>query len=79
MVLKMMTKMKGKTDFHTKGTLKGTSKRHLYSYKTSKSSFKIWKKLNFLSDIPNLSHIHQLSLTYFGNFEAYFCSTFHFY
>ena len=25
------------------------------------------KKLNFLSEIHDLSHIHQLSLTYFGN------------
>ena len=24
---------------------------------------KLWKRLNFLSDIPNLSHILQLSLT----------------
>ena len=56
--------MKGKINLHTKGTLKGKSKRHLYFYKTLKNSIKIWKKLNFLSDIPNLSHIHQLILTY---------------
>ena len=34
--------------------------------------------MNFLSDIPNLSHIHQLSVTYFGDFETYFCPMFHF-
>ena len=39
------------------------NKRHLFSYKTLKNSSKTWKKLNFLSDIHNLSHIHQLSLT----------------
>ena len=71
--------MKGKINLHTKGTLKGISTRHLYSYKTLKTSFKIWKKLNFLSDIPNPSHKHQLSLFYFGHFEAYFCSILHFY
>ena len=31
-------------------------------------------KKKFLLDIHNLSHIHQLSLTYFGDFAAYFCS-----
>ena len=66
--------MKENINLHTKDTLKGKSKRHLYSYKTLKNSIKIWKKLNFLSDIPNLSHIHQLSLTCFGHFEAYFTS-----
>ena len=71
--------MKGKINLHTKGTLKDTNKSRLYSCKILKDSSKIWKKLNFLSDIPNLSHIHQLSLTYFGHFEAYFCSIFHFY
>ena len=71
--------MKGKINLHTKITLKGKSKRHLYSYKTLKYSIKIWKKLNFLSDIPNLSHTYKLSLTYFGHFEAYFCSIYHFY
>ena len=71
--------MRGKINLDTKGTLKGISKRHLYSYKTLKNSIKTLKKLNFLSDIPNLSHIYQLSLTYFGHFEAYFFFIFHFY
>ena len=71
--------MKGKINLLTKGTLKGTNKSRLYSYKILKDSSKIWKKINFLSDIPNLSHIHKLSLTYFGHFEAYFCSIFHSY
>ena len=53
-------------------------KRHLFSYKTLKNLSKTWKKLNLLSDIHNLSDIY-LSLTYFGDFEAYFCSIFHFY
>ena len=69
---KVIPKVKGKTSLHKKGTLKGISKRHLYSYKTLKNSIKIWKKLNFLQDIANLSHIYQLSLTYFRHFEAYF-------
>ena len=64
--------MKAKISLYTKRTLKGTSKTHLYSYKTLKNSIKVWNKLNFLSDIPNLSHIHQLSLNYFDYFEAYF-------
>ena len=33
------------------------NKRHLYPYKMFKNSSKVWKKLNFLSDIPNLSDI----------------------
>ena len=70
--------MKVKTNLHTKGTLKGTSKSFpLTNIKNLKN--KIWKKINSLSDIPNLSHIHQLSVTYFGHLEAYFCSIFHFY
>ena len=77
--VKITTKMRGKINLYTKVTLKGKSKRHLYSYKTLKNSIKIWKKLNFLSGIPNLSHIYQLSLTHFGHFKVYFCSIFHFY
>ena len=65
--------MKGKINLHTKGTLKDTNKSRLYSCKILKDSSKIWKKLNFLSDIPNLSHIHQLSLTYIS--ALYFTST----
>ena len=71
--------MKGKINLDTKGTLKAISKRHPYSYKTLRNSIKTWEKLNFQSDIPNLSHIYQLSLTYFGHFEAYFFFIFHFY
>ena len=44
--------MKGKINVHLKGVLKDLSKRHLCPYKTLKNSIKIWKKLNFLSDIP---------------------------
>ena len=45
------------------------NKKHLFSYKTLTltNSSKTWKKINFLSNIHNLTHIHQLSLTYFGN------------
>ena len=69
-------KIKRKINLHTKGTLKGTNKRYLYSFKTLTKS-QIWKKLNFLSDILDLSHIHQLSVTDFGHFETYFWSVFH--
>ena len=55
---KIITKVKGKINLHTKGTLKGISKRHLYSDKTLKKSIKIWKKPNFLSGIPDISCMH---------------------
>ena len=54
------------------------NKRYPFSCKTLKNSSKAWKK-KFLSEIHNPSHIYQLSLTYFGNFEAYFCSIFYMY
>ena len=75
-VLKIITKMKGKINLPTKGTLKGKSKRHLYFYKTLWNSIEIWKKLNFLSEIPNLSHIHQLSILVIFSliFALYFTS-----
>ena len=75
--MKIITKIKVEINLHTKGTLKSTSKRHLYSYKTLKNSIKILKKLSFLSNISNLSHIYQFSSIYYGHFEAYFSSIFH--
>ena len=72
-IFKIIIKMKANINFHTK--IKGTS----FPIKHWKNSRKFGEKLHFLSHIPNLSHIHQLSLTYFSNFEAYFCSIFHFY
>ena len=39
--MKIITKMKGKIKLHSKNTLKGTSKKHLYSYKKFKNSIKI--------------------------------------
>ena len=62
--------IKGKLNLYKKGTLKDTNKRHLYFYKTLQ---------NFLSDIANLFHIHQLDLMYLSHFEVYFCSKFHLY
>ena len=64
--------MKGKINLHTKGTLKSIIKRHFCSYKALKISITIWKKLNFLSDVPNFSDRYQLSLTYFAYFEVNF-------
>ena len=82
-VFKIIAKMKGKINLHTKGTLKDISKRQLYSYKTLIKSLQnqsnFGKKLNFIPDIPNLFRIHQLSLTHFGCFDTYLFCKFHFY
>ena len=61
--------MEKKIHLHTK--IKGT-----FSCKTLKNSSKTSnskkENLNFLSEIHNLFHMHQLSLTYFVNFETKF-------
>ena len=53
---------------------------YLFFYKTLKSSSKIWKKkIDFLSEIPNLSNINQLSLIILATLRLisalYFTST----
>ena len=55
--------MKGKIHLNTK--IKGTS----FLIKHFKFKQNLEKKKKSVLDIPNRSHIHQLSLTYFGDFE----------
>ena len=54
-----------------------SNKRKLYSYETLKNSRKNLETNKFPIR-HSQPHIHQLSLTYFGHFEVYFCSIFRF-
>ena len=71
-IISKITKVKKKIHLHT--NVKGTS----FLKKYLKIQAKLEKILNFLSDIHNLPHIHQLRLTCYGDFEVYFCSIFYF-
>ena len=58
---------------HFQKSNKYEGKNSKKNYKTLKNPSKTWKKeLNILSDIHNLSHIHQLSLTCFGSLRLIF-------